>query len=126
MRSDSIILLPETTYGVPVGNYDGSSLDFNGNQQQGVAYYKRHMQTSQSVVFTADDFVGVVTIQGTLDMDPHDDDSYFDLYTFPNDSTDGSTAISTTFSFTITGNLSWVRAKVTDFTGGSIKVTLSY
>ena len=126
MRTDSIPLLSTTTHGIPSGNYDGSSLDFFGSKFKGVAYYNRHMQNTQSVLFTADDFVGVVTVQGTLDLDPHDNSSWFDLYTFPNDSTDGSTAISTSFSVNLTGNLSWVRVSVTDFTGGTIAITLSY
>ena len=128
MKTDSLTLIPETEYGVPSGNYDGSSeTSFSGDRQKGVGYYKRSGST-QTVRFQTDEFVGTITIQGSLDSDPTADSEWFDIYTFPNDSTpDGSTAITTDFSTTLTGNFVWIRATAASFTGGTIdSVTLTY
>ena len=128
MKTDSLTLIPETEYGVPSGNYDGSSeTSFSGDRQKGVGYYKRSGST-QTVRFRTDDFAGVITIQGSLDTDPTADTEWFDLYTFPGDSAqDGSTAISADFSTSLTGNFAWLRASVSAFTGGTItSVTLTY
>jgi hypothetical protein len=56
-------------YGTPSGNYDGSSLDFDGTRQKASDYYISRIGT-QSVLFSVDDFIGDVVIQGTLDADP--------------------------------------------------------
>jgi hypothetical protein len=121
-------LLPETEYGVPSGNYDGSSeTEFSSDRLKGVGYYKTNA-TSQTIRFTSNDFVGTIVIQGSLDADPDTDTQWFDAYTFPGDSTiDGSTAVTTSYSITLQGNFTWLRAKVQDFTGGTINsVLLTY
>lgn len=128
MKTDSLVLLPNTEYGIPTGNYDGSSeTSFFGDRQKGVGYYKRSGST-QTVRFRTDDFIGTITIQGSLDTDPTQNSEWFDIYTYPGDSSqDGSTAISADFSTTLTGNFTWLRASVDAFTGGTItEVTLTY
>ena len=131
MKTDSLVLIPYTEYGVPSGNYDGSSeTSFTGDRQKGVTYYLRN-KSHQSVRFTCDDFVGTIKIQMCLDSDPSDDDNnWVTLYTFPTDdssSLDGSTAISADYSVSITARSTWVRAVVNSFTGGTINsVKLSY
>ena len=128
MKTDSLTLIPNTEYGVPSGNYDGSSeTSFSGDRQKGVGYYKRTSST-QTIRFQTDEFVGAITIQGSLDTDPTADSKWFNVYVFPNDSTpDGSTAISTDFSTSLTGNFVWLRATVSAFAGGTItSVTLTY
>ena len=119
MKTDSLTLIPTTEF--------SGTAAFSGDRQKGVGYYKRSGST-QTVRFRTDDFAGVITIQGSLDTDPTADSEWFDVYTFPGDSTqDGSTAISTDFSTTLTGNFAWVRATVRAFTGGTItSVILTY
>ena len=62
-------------------------------------------------------FVGVITVQATLSDDPTDDD-WFDLPTTVLG--DGSTVISENTFRVFTGNFSFVRVNVTDFTAGVI------
>ena len=127
MKTDSLILIPTTEYGIPSGNYDGISDFFFGDRKKGVAYYRGNGST-QTVRFRTDEFIGTITIQASLDADPIDESEWFDVYTFPGDSSqDGSTAISADFSTSLTGNFAWIRARVTDYTGGTINsVTLIY
>lgn len=119
MKTSSLTLIPETEY--------SGTAAFSGDRQKGVGYYKSSSST-QSIRFQTDDFAGAITIQGSLDADPTEDSEWFDAYVFPGDSaTDGSTAITTDYSITLTGNFTWLRATVSGFTGGTINsVTLTY
>jgi hypothetical protein len=123
MRTQNLVLLPLTVYGTPSGNYDGSSdTAFDGTQQKAVSYY-RSRRSTQSVRFQLNEFVGTITIQGTLDADPETDGQWFDVYEYG----DGSTQETGDFSETIKGNFTWLRARVTGFVGGTItSVTLTY
>ena len=122
MKTQDLVLIPATVHGTPSGNYDGSSLDFDGTRQKAADYYISKSGT-QSVLFDVNDFVGDVIIQGTLDADPEVEDQWFDIYEFPDD----SSATTATISYTIKGNFTWLRARVTNFTSGTINsVTLTY
>ena len=122
MKTTDLVLIPETVYGTPSGNYDGSSLDFDGTRQKASDYYISRIGT-QSVLFSVNDFIGDVVIQGTLDADPVADDQWFDIYEFPDD----SSATTATISYAVKGNFTWLRAQVKNFTGGTINsVTLTY
>ena len=128
MKQDSLVLIPFTEYGVPSGNYDGSSeLNFYGDRQKAVGYYlsKDFINT---VRFQVDEFGGSIVIEATLDADPTDDTDWFAIYTFPGDSTqDGSSVVTADFSTSINGKFTWIRAKVENFVAGDIDlVTLSY
>lgn len=130
MKTNPLVLIPVTDYGTPSGNYDGSSeTTFSGDRQKAANYYRNPTNT-QTVRFDVDEFVGTITIQGTLDKDPNSSSDWFDIYVFPTDdsgSLDGSTAISADFSTTITGKFTWLRATVSSFTGGTINfVNLIY
>ena len=127
MKSQNIALIPFTTYGVPSGNYNGSSLTFTSDRQKASNYYRRSAN-SQTLRFTTDDFPGEIVIQASLDTDPTADSDWFDVYTFPGDSaTDGSTAITTDYATGVTGRFAWIRAVVLGFTDGTIiQVTMSY
>lgn len=124
MKTQDLVLLPLTVYGTPSGNYDGSSdTDFAGDRQKAADFYFKSTGGTQSILFDVDDFVGVITIQATLDADPEVDLDWFDVYAFPQD----SSATTAVISHSVTGNFTWLRARVTGFLGGQINsVTVTY
>jgi hypothetical protein len=115
-------LLPTTSYGTPSGNYDGSSQDFAGTPQQAANYYGG-FGGLQTVAFFLNAFQGRIRVQATLSSVPSTDQDWFEVYQL--DAT--QTASSENFSTNITGNFTWLRARVEDFDAGTIeKVMLSY
>lgn len=122
MKTTTLQLLPTTTYGTPSGNYDGSSLDFAGDRQQAANYYGG-FGGLQTVAFYLNGFQGRIEIQATLDSVPATELSWFQISNF--DSTSSTTT--NNFSHNITGNFTWIRARVLDFEAGTIsKIMLSY
>jgi hypothetical protein len=122
MKTTTLQLLPTTTHGTPSGNYDGSSEAWSGVDQQAANYYGGFGDL-QTVAFFLLNFQGLIRIQATLDQHPASDVSWFDVETFD------SVAAATTenFSRNIEGNFVWMRARVEDFTAGTItKLMLSY
>ena len=119
MKTDSLVLFSET-------EYSGTAV-VSGDRQKGVGYYNSSSST-QSIRFQTNDYAGTIVIQASLNSDPTEDSDWFDAYTFPGDSAvDGSTAITTDYSITLTGNFAWIRATTNAWTGGTIDaVTLSY
>lgn len=112
----SVQLLPTTTNGVAVDNYNGASLAFNGDKVKGDGYYgfSDGVHTVQTRV-TA--FVGTLKIQGTLQKDPAATD-WVDVDNIVIG--DGSTALTNSYLNNFTGNFVWVRVSVEDFTAGTI------
>lgn len=122
MKTTTVQLLPTTTYETPSGNYDGSSTHWNGVQQVAANYYGG-IGGLQTVAFYLLNFQGDIKIQATLDTDPIDDANWFDVYQFGSN----SAPTSENFSVNITGNYTWLRARVEDFAAGTItKLTASY
>jgi hypothetical protein len=123
MKTTNLVLLPLTIYGIPSGNYDGSSdTAFDGDRQKGVGYY-RSRRSTQSIRFQLSGFVGIIKLQGTLDADPESDAQWFDVYEYGN----GSSIESGDFSLSLKGNFTWLRARVTGFINGTItSVTVTY
>jgi hypothetical protein len=119
MKTTDLTLLPLTVYGTPSGNYDGSSdTDFAGDRQKAADYYRRRTGL-QSVRFVTQDFEGTITVQATLDADPQHDADWFDVYEFSAGTAD--------VSYPIKGNFTWMRAQVSEFSGGQItSVTVTY
>lgn len=107
MKTQNLVLIPETTY--------SGTANITGQREKAASYYPTGTGL-QSVLFDVDDFAGTIVIQATLDSDPTADTEWFDVYTFPDD----SSAITAITSQAITGNFTWMRAKVTGFTGGVI------
>jgi hypothetical protein len=125
MKTTTLQLLPTTTQGTPSGNYDGSSLNFNGVDQKAANYY-RGRGGLQTVIFRIINFVGSVTVQATLDADPANA-VWFDTFSFGDDGStqDGSTT--DTFPANIVGNFTWLRVRVDNFTTGTIElITATY
>ena len=122
MKTTTLQLLPTTSYGTPSGNYDGSSQDWSGEDQQAANYYGG-FGGLQTVAFFLNNFQGKIKIEATLDSAPALDVDWFKVYEF--DST--SSATTNNFSTNITGNFTWMRANVEDFSQGTItKLMLSY
>lgn len=122
MKTTTLQLLPTTTYGTPSGNYDGSSEDWSGDQQQAADYYGGFGDL-QTVAFYLLNFQGLIRIQATLDQFPATDADWFDVESF--DAV--ASAATTNFSRNITGNFVWIRARVESFSAGTInKLILSY
>jgi hypothetical protein len=122
MKTTTLQLLPTTTFGTPSGNYDGSSLDFAGDRQQAANYYGG-FGSLQTIAFFLSNFNGLIEIQGTLDSDPTLDSEWFKTYEFDT----ASSEVTTNFSTNITGNFTWIRARVVNFVNGNIeKVMMSY
>lgn len=122
MKTTTVQILPTTTYGTPSGNYDGSSLDWAGVPVKAADYYGGfgHLQT---LAFYLTNFVGLIQVEASLDDNPTQDSQWFRVYEF------NSIASPTTnnFSTNITGNFTWMRARVEMFTQGSItKLAMSY
>ena len=123
MKTTTLQLLPTTTYGTPLGTYDGSSADFNGERQQAANYYGG-FGGLQTVAFYLNGFQGRIELQATLESDPTADSDWFRVYDV--DYTDSSSA-TTNFSTNITGNFTWIRARVEQFSAGTIsRITISY
>jgi len=118
MALQSITLVPTTTHGTATGNYDGSSTYFYSDKQKGDGYYG-YTDGLHTVAYYYTSFIGEITIQGTLAKDPGDND-WFDITTTILYG-DGSTAQTDQVFFNFTGNFTWVRAKVTEFTAGTIR-----
>lgn len=107
-------LLPQTTYGIPSGNYDGSSTFFIGNAIPAANYYGGQ-GSAQTAIIQATNFVGKITLQGTLN-DWKQQALWFDIDSFGDlgNSTTDTTAIN------MVGNFVWIRAQVSGFTSGII------
>ncbi len=122
MKTTTLQLLPTTTYGTPSGNYDGSSEDWSGDQQKAADYYGGFGQL-QTIAFYLNGFQGKIKIEATLDSVPAVDADWFKVYEF-NSNTSPTT---NNFSTNITGNFTWIRANVEEFSAGTItKVYMSY
>lgn len=113
------IFLQELEYGVPSGNYDGSSLDWYSDAEQGPGYYLGH-SGQQTFTVGLTDFTGQLTIQGTLDSDPQHA-NWVTVY----DLTDSD--LSTFFHLERTASFVWLRVQVQNFDAGTInQVDVAY
>jgi hypothetical protein len=122
MKTTTLQLLPTTTYGTPSGNYDGSSGDWSGENQQAANYYGGFGDL-QTVAFFLNGFQGRIRVEASLETLPVADSEWFLVYNF--DTTSEPTT--NNFSVNINGNFTWMRANVEDFSQGTItKLMLSY
>lgn len=135
MATSTITLLPTTTFGTAVGNYDGSSASFSSDKVKGDGYYG-FSDGVHTVFWRVLNFVGTVRIQGTLAKDPAETD-WFDCNLLTADdnytvTTDGLAVLNTVTSreyttattesrvYNIKANLVWLRITITGFTAGTI------
>jgi hypothetical protein len=108
------VLLPITTYGIPSGNYDGTSANFIGNAVPAASFYGGQ-GSAQTAVIQTSGFVGVITIEATLN-DWTQQAFWFPVDTYGNT----TTPVTDTQALNMLGNFTWLRANVTAFTAGTI------
>jgi hypothetical protein len=130
MSVRSYTLLPLTIYGHPSGNYDGSSNNFYSDPVKAVNYY-RGQGAVETVWFNLENFQGQITIEANLDQDPGDstiDTPYQRLNWFAVGSFgDLSSTVTDYYPLVLTGNYTWLRARVQGFDNGTIRaITLVY
>ena len=99
------ILIPSTLF--------AGDADIDGDPQKAAAYYSKN-KSLQTISWTT--FTGTLTIEATLDA-LSGTDNYFPI------STDTIIAAGTV---TLEGNYTWIRATITDFTAGTVEVTVAY
>jgi hypothetical protein len=117
----TIPILENVVYGTASGNYDGSSQLFYSNAVPAANYYAGN-GSIQTLRYDLSNVVGIITVQATLDDLP-DQAKWFDIGQRGDDS---AIDIGITTA-TVTGNFSWIRARVEFFDGGTIQsVSVSY
>ena len=107
-------MLNAVEYGQASGNYDGSSQLFYSNAVPAANYYGGN-GSIQTLFYNLSGFVGIITIQATLNDLP-EQAQWVDI----SERGDGITSDTGYTSSTVTGNFSWIRARVTGFDAGTI------
>lgn len=114
-------ILTNVEYGVPSGNYDGSSQDWASDGVKAANYY-RGQGNIQTLAITTTAFDGIMYLEATLDADAQTA-TWFNTETYG----DGSTPLTSYQVLTITGNFTWMRIRVEGFNGGTINsATIAY
>jgi hypothetical protein len=115
-------IIGTTVYGTPSGNYDGSSQDWISDAVTAANYY-RGQGSVQTVLFSVTEFEGDMHLEATLDSNP-DSAAWFETFVYG----DGSTIpLSDYHPESVQGNFTWMRVRVSGFSGGTINtVTITY
>jgi hypothetical protein len=121
MTVNTQLLISNVVHGTPSGNYDGSSQDWVSDAAKAAAYY-RGRGGVQTMFYNLSGFVGEIHIEATLDFDP-DTANWVEVDVYG----DSSTEITSYHSSTVTGNFTWLRARVQGFDSGTINtVSVTY
>lgn len=122
MKTSSYNLLPSTTFGTAIENYDGSSTTFSGIPQKAAAYYTKD-KSIQTISWYLTNFIGILTIEATLDKDSNTN-NYFQI---GDTVSDGITLLTENGFANLEGNYTWIRLTVSSFGAGTInKVSIGY
>jgi hypothetical protein len=117
----TIPVLTDVVYGTASGNYDGSSQLFYSDPVTAANYYAGN-GSIQTIRFELTGFVGTIVMEATLNDLP-EQARWFEIARRG----DGSTADFGVTTATVTGNFSWIRARVEAFDAGIINsVSVSY
>lgn len=115
-------LLAATEYGVPAGNYDGSSQNWTSEPVQAADYYRGRGSSTQTVTFSLAGFDGRIILEATLDTEPTDA-AWFETYRIG----DPGTPLSDFHPQTVPGNFVWMRVRVELFDAGTISyINITY
>ena len=115
------ILVADVVYGVPSGNYDGSSQDWVSNAVPAANYYGGQGAV-QTITYQLDGFVGVINMQATLN-DSLESAPWFSIANVG----EVGNATTGTSSNTVIGNFTWLRAEILEYTAGNIgAITVAY
>ena len=121
MDLTTLTILSDTEYGVPSGNYDGSSSSFDSDGQKGVGYY-RGQGNLQTVWIRVTNFEGTISVDTSLN-ETWQQASWSEAYVYDT----ASSAITDYHPVTVTGNFAWIRVRVSNFQAGTINsVTVTY
>lgn len=114
-------ILSTTDYGVPSGNYDGSSLDWASDPVKAANFY-RGQGSIQTATFSVTGFEGSMILEATLSANPADA-TWFTTFTYSS----GNDPLTDYHPEAVVGNFTWMRVRVEDFAAGTINsVTLTY
>lgn len=125
MSFTTATLLATTTYGIPSGNYDGSSTEFVSDGVIAANYYGGQ-GSIQTVAIRVTGFEGEIRVEATLANSQEVNTgqaAWFETYVYGADS-----SIHTDYHpVTITGNFTYMRVRVLKFEAGTIdNITISY
>jgi hypothetical protein len=124
MNLTTLPLLESTVNGIPSGNYDGSSLDFVGNAQIAVNYYGGQ-GSLQTVTISVTNFTGDIRLEATLNdsLAVNTNQAYW----FEVDQYLRLLPTTQIYPVTLTGNFTYMRARILDFETGTINaITITY
>jgi hypothetical protein len=124
MNLTTLPLLESTVNGIPSGNYDGSSLDFVGNAQIAVNYYGGQ-GSLQTVTISVTNFTGDIKLEATLNdsLAVNTNQAYW----FEVDQYLRLLPTTQIYPVTLTGNFTYMRARILDFETGTINaITITY
>ena len=122
MTTNTQTILSNVVYGSASGNYDGSSQLFYSDAVPAANYYGGN-GSIQTLFYNFTGFVGTVTIEASLN-DLADQALWFDISERGNGDSAPDSGLTAS---TVTGNFTWLRARVDGFDGGTINsVTVVY
>lgn len=117
----SYTILNRTVHGVPSGNYDGSSMDFDSDAVKAANYYQG-LGDLQTVIVRVQEFKGIIRLRGSLETS-WQAAMWFETEEF-RALENPETGV---FTFSIRGNFVWMKAEIIDFSEGTIdSITISY
>lgn len=117
----TVVILDTTEFGVPSGNYDGSSSDWYSDSVQAANYY-RGRGGLQTFLIRVTGFMGLVVLEATLDT-LQDTATWFSIYDYG----DLSSTTTDYHPVSIAGNFVWLRARIEGFEAGTIdSITVTY
>lgn len=123
MSVNTVSVLSAVEYGVPSGNYDGSSQDFVSDAVPAADFYHGRGGL-QTALIRVTAFSGQIILEGSLDT--HTESAkWFSVYEYGDSSS--ATVITDYHPVSLTGNFVWFRARVVAFDAGTIDfVNLTY
>lgn len=120
--AQSYTILGQTVYGVPSGNYDGSSQDWSSDSVQAADYYRGRGASTQTITFDLNNFLGRIVLEATLDTEPTAA-TWFETYRIDN----LELPLTDRRPQTVLGNFVWMRARIELFEAGTIEyITITY